>query len=840
MTFEEGNARHAVLAAQIVHHDHLYYVEARPAVSDADYDKLYQELLDLEKQFPQLATPDSPSQRVGGAPLAAFERVQHAIPMLSLEKIRAATHPDKDEEPDVELRKRRQDEHSLLGLAEFDATVRQKLGRDLVDYVLEPKVDGVSISVVYRNGKFVLGATRGDGRMGDDITANLRTIRAIPLELRLENPPELLEVRGEAYMPIREFEKLNDRLRERGEEPFPNARNATAGTLKQLDPRVAATRPLSAVFYAVGSLKGISFDTHARALESLRTFGLPAQPLWWLCHGMGEVLDTYRREIVSGYDETRDLRARLPYDVDGIVVKVNNMTDWALLPSRTRAPGFAIVHKPVPWITPAETRLRAITIQVGRTGVLTPVAELDPVFVQGSTVARATLHNEDEIRRKDIRIGDTVIVRKAGMVIPEVVEVVREKRNPDAEPFDLQKHIGGRCPACGGPVARDTGSGGGTREVAWRCQNVAQCPAQKTRRIEYFAQRKALDIESLGGIVAEKLVERGLADEPLDLFSIKTEDLARLNLGTDEEPRVFGAKNAAKVIQALERARQWPLNRWIFALAISDVGEATAFQLARTHESLEALAHSTLLRDIRDLAEKERERKWINPSNKDNPAASPDDRESRKRRHEQLKEEMAAIEARLEAGGGRRQMSEVGPVVAASVLDYFGAEAGQRTLSRLRELGISPRGEVATAAMGNAGMFAGRTFVLTGTLSSMTRDQAAEAIRSRGGTVSGSVSGKTDYVIYGAEAGSKLEKARALGVGLLDESAFKARLEGEMISSVDAESKTVGGVRKESTLVSGESLQNKGTGPVNKPASSPPINPMMSAAPIVKNQGELF
>jgi DNA ligase (NAD+) len=295
----------------------------------------------------------------------------------------------------------------------------------------------------------------------------------------------------------------------------------------------------------------------------------------------------------------------LPYEIDGIVLKVNTLADWPRIPGRSRAPGYAIVHKPVPWITPAETVLKAITVQVGRTGVLTPVAELEPVFVQGSTISRATLHNEDEIRRKDIRIGDTVVIRKAGMVIPEIFEVVKTKRPPGAKEFDLFKHVGGKCPVCGGRLRRKRFPAGDKEEVAWRCQNVAGCPAQQTRRVEYFAQRKALDIESLGGIVAEKLVERGLVKEPLDLFNLKLEQLGKLNLGTDDEPRVFGEKNATKILEALQRAKTAPLSRWIQALAIADVGEATAKQLAATHESLDALNDSEVLRDIRDLGAKE-------------------------------------------------------------------------------------------------------------------------------------------------------------------------------------------------------------------------------------------
>ena len=582
MTPAEAHKRHAELSGEIRRHDRAYYVEGRQLITDREYDQLFKELQELENQFPELVTPESPTRRVGGAPNEKFARVKHLVPMLSLDKVQASDSPTKDEEPDRDQRNRAQDENTLAELRAFDTTIRKHLGRDKVQYIIEPKVDGVSLGVHYRHGKLALGVTRGDGTEGDDITANLKTVRGIPLELNLKNPPALLEVRGEAYIAIKDFDALNAKFAAAGEKAFPNARNATAGTLKQLDPKLVAQRPIRAVFYAVGAVDGIEFKTHSEMLEALARFGLPTQKLWWICDGIEEVLKIYREKIVAQYDEEKDLRRQLPYEIDGIVLKVNTLADWARIPGRSRAPGYAIVHKPVPWITPAETVLKAITVQVGRTGVLTPVAELEPVFVQGSTVARATLHNEDEIRRKDIRIGDTVVVRKAGMVIPEIFEVVKTKRPPGAPEFDLFKHVGGQCPACGGPIAKEKMSGGETDEVAWRCQNIAGCPAQLTRRVEYFAQRKALDLESLGGIVAEKLVERGLVKEPLDLFDLKLEVLGKLNLGTDDEPRTFGEKNATKILDALQRAKTAPLSRWIHALAIADVGEATAKQLAAT------------------------------------------------------------------------------------------------------------------------------------------------------------------------------------------------------------------------------------------------------------------
>jgi DNA ligase (NAD+) len=804
VTNTAAQKRHAQLAAEIRRHDHAYYVEGRQLITDREYDQLFKELQELEKQFPNLITPESPTQRVGGAPSEKFARVRHLLPMLSLDKIAASDSPTKDEEPDRDKRNRAQDENTLAELRAFDATIRKHLGRDKIQYILEPKVDGVSIGVHYRHGKLALGVTRGDGTEGDDITANLKTVRGIPLELNLENPPVLLEVRGEAYISIKDFDALNAKLAAEGERPFPNARNATAGTLKQLDPKLVAQRPIRAVFYATGACDGIEFKTHSEMLEALAKFGLPTQKLWWVCDGIEAVLKIYAEKVVAHYDEDRDLRRQLPYEIDGIVLKVNTLADWPRIPGRSRAPGWAIVHKPVPWITPAETVLKAITVQVGRTGVLTPVAELEPVFVQGSTISRATLHNEDEIRRKDIRIGDTVVIRKAGMVIPEIFEVVKTKRPPGAKEFDLFQHVGGKCPACGGPIAKDkiktsrAAEIGGTsstspqsktesqglvelvppnvdEEVAWRCQNIAGCPAQLMRRVEYFAQRKALDLESLGGIVAEKLVEHGLVKEPLDLFDLKLEVLGKLNLGTDDEPRVFGEKNATKILDALQRAKTAPLSRWIHALAIADVGEATAKQLAATHESLETLADSEVLRDIRDLGAKENERAEISPRSRKNPPKSEAEKAAREIRDAELKAEIAEIESRLEAGGLKAKLVEVGPVAAASVLYYFASPAGKKVLARIRELNIRPQNEKISGARPE-GLFAGKTFVLTGTLPTLTREEATAKIEAAGGKVTSSVSKKTDFVVAGEEAGSKLDKAQNLGVKIIDEKEFLAML----------------------------------------------------------------
>ena len=790
MTIAEAQARHRNLAEQIRAHDHAYYVLARPTVSDHEYDQLYRQLLDLEKQFPKLVTPESPSQRVGGAPTEGFKRVKHIQPMLSLKKTNHAEIPDSETEPDWFRRSCLQDENTLPELRAFDAAICKLLGRNQVEYVMEPKVDGVSIGVHYRHGKLALAVTRGDGKVGDDITANIRTIRSIPLELKLKNPPALIEVRGEAYIATKDFEAMNAQLDAAGKKPFEKAlnkaRNAAAGILKLLDPELVAQRPIRAVFYAVGQCDGIEWETHAEMLDALALLGLPTQQRRWVCHGIEDVLKIYRDEIVCHYEEDHDLRSHMPYVIDGIVIKVNRRADWKLIPGipskDPQAPGYARVHKPIIWIPTVQTMLRDITIQVGRTGVLTPVAELVPVKLEGSTISRATLHNDEEIRRKDIRIGDTVVIRMAGMVIPELVEVVKSKRPLEAKEFDLFRHVNGKCPECGGLIAKDkintrhlasfglsetaredlneqTDEGTSDEEVAWRCQNVAGCPAQKSRRIEYFAKRQALDIESLGESVAEKLVESGLINEPLDLFDVPEEKLGVLNLGSDTKPRMFGMKNAAKVKEALNRARTLPLHRWILALAISEVGTQTAYDLAQFHETIEDISSSKLLQDVLEL---------------------------QRLRDEKRKGEADAVGARLIAAGfaqaskkkdaaPRDAVVVVGPVAAQAILDWFGSQSGCEVLARLKKLGISPRGSVKGAAA-MAHPLAGKTIVLTGTLPTLSRDEASRLIREVGGNVTSSVSKNTDYVLAGAEAGSKLAQAQELDVKVITEEELLALL----------------------------------------------------------------
>src|SRR5215475_11214656 len=551
------------LREEIRKHDRLYYQEAAPVISDREYDRLYKELVDLETEFPDLVRPDSPTQRVGGKPLKAFEQVSHVIPMLSLDNT-----------------------YSEDEVKNFYARMQRLLPDEKIPVVIEPKVDGVAVSLVYENGRLRQAATRGDGNVGDDITQNIRTIRSVPERLH-GAAPKLLEVRGEVYMDIHGFEKLNDERRRADLPLFANPRNAAAGSLKQLDPAIVAKRPLGVVLFGTGATEGVDVDVHSEIFPLLKKLGLPATERWWVAKSVEEILEAIH--------ELNGIRHKFAYQTDGAVVKVNSFAQRERLGFTAKSPRWAIAYKYE--AERVETRLNDIVIQVGRTGILTPVAVLEPVFVSGSTVGRATLHNEDEIKRKDIRIGDTVVIEKAGEVIPAVVEVVKSKRPRDAKAFDFARHIHGKCPVCGSPIRRDP------QFVAWRCENL-QCPAQTTRRVEFFAARGALDIESIGGIVADKLVERGHVREPLDLFALEVEQLARLNLGTEEAPRVFGEKNATKAINTIERARTSPLSRWLFALAIPDVGKTTATQLARFHDTIEDVANSQLLRDVVEYHEK--------------------------------------------------------------------------------------------------------------------------------------------------------------------------------------------------------------------------------------------
>jgi len=713
MEEKEAAKRIQQLREEIRKHDRLYYEEAAPIISDREYDRLYKELVDLETQFPDLITPHSPTQRVGGKPLKAFEQVSHVIPMLSLDN----TYSEEE-------------------VKNFHARIRRLLPNEEIPVVIEPKVDGVAVSLIYENGRLRQAATRGDGNVGDNITQNIRTIRSVPERLR-DAAPKLLEVRGEVYMDRKGFEKLNDERKRQGLPLFANPRNVAAGSLKQLDPAIVAKRPLGVVFYGTGATEGLNVDVHSEIFPLLKKLGLPATERWWVAESVEEILDAIH--------ELDGIRHNFVYQTDGAVVKVNSFAQRERLGFTAKSPRWAIAYKYA--AERVETRLRDIVIQVGRTGILTPVAVLEPVLVSGSTVARATLHNEDEIKRKDIRVGDTVVIEKAGEVIPAVVTVVKSKRPRDAKPFDFARHIHGKCPICGDPIRRDP------QFVAWRCENL-QCPAQTTRRVEFFAARSALDIESVGGIVADKLVEGGLIREPLDLFKLKTEQLAKLNLGTDEAPRVFGEKNATKAIKAIERAKTLPLSRWLFALAIPDVGKTTATQLAQFHDNIDDVAHSQLLLDVLKYHQKR------------------DQKESAREIAERL----------IKAGFAERSKSkaekdgivtEVGPVVAQSVLDFFASTTGKKILRRLNELEIQPTSEKISAKKAAELPLAGKTFVLTGTLPSMTRKEARKKIEALGGHVSSSVSKKTHYVLAGTEPGSKFDKAKQLGVKIIDEAEFR-------------------------------------------------------------------
>ena len=655
----------AELRRQIEYHNYRYYILDDPEIPDADWDRLLAELKVLETNFPDLVTPDSPTQRVGAAPADEFAEVRHRVPMLSLDN----AFSDDD-------------------LRAFDRRLRERLERDTeVDYSAEPKLDGLAISVTYENGVFVRAATRGDGTTGEDVTANVRTVRSLPLHLQGKAPP-LFEARGEVFMPVAGFERLNAEAAGRGEKVFANPRNAAAGSLRQLDPRITAQRPLDIFFYATGAAEGLSLPaTHSATLELLRDFGLRVCPEIRKVRGVEGCLEYY---AAIGRK-----RASLPYQIDGVVYKVDSIAAQRELGFVSRAPRWAIAHK-----FPAEealTVLRDVEFQVGRTGALTPVARLEPVFVGGVTVSNATLHNMDEVERKDVRIGDTVVVRRAGDVIPEVARVVRERRPLKARAVVMPS----KCPVCSSVVERDA-------DVAVaRCTGGYRCAAQRKERLRHFASRRALDIEGVGEKLVDQLVEAKLVTSPADLYALEPDTLAGLER--------MGRKSAENVLAALERSKSTTLPRFLFALGIRDVGEATAASLARHFGTLDAL--------------------------------------------------MDADETAIQGA------ADVGPVIAAHVTDFFADRANRQVIERLRKLGVHwPEGVIEVAS---DQPLAGLTFVLTGSLESMSRDEAEDALRSLGAKTAGSVSKKTNYVIAGSEAGSKLRKAEELGITVLDEAALR-------------------------------------------------------------------
>ena len=691
---EKARQRAEALRREIETHNYRYYVLDSPTIPDAEYDKLFRELLELERAHPELLTPDSPTLRVGGAPLEEFRQVTHRTPMLSLNN--AFTDED------------------VIG---FDRRVREGLGEDEIEYAAEPKFDGLAISLLYDRGRFVQGATRGDGYTGEDVTANLKTVRSIPLRLRGATPPASVEVRGEIIMYKTDFERMNARQRERGEKEFANPRNAAAGSVRQLDPKLTAERPLRFFAYGVGDSGGTSFRRHSEVLDWVADRGLPVSAERATVRGLSGLFAFYRR-----MGEKRD---KLPYAIDGVVYKVNRLGYQQSLGFVSRAPRFALAHKYAP--EEAITEVLDIEVQVGRTGVLTPVARLKPVGVGGVTVTNATLHNEDEVRRKDVWRGDTVVVRRAGDVIPEVVSVSRAGPRAPSDRFEMPK----RCPVCGSEVVRLEG------EAAARCTGGLFCRAQRKQALLHFASRRAMDIEGLGEKLVDQLVDLEIVRTPADLYRLRAGDLAELER--------MGEKSAQNVIAAIAKSKTPTLARFVYALGIPGVGEEVARILAKHFVELDALLRA----DWAAIAEK---KKHIQKENA-----------ARKRRRE------APLPPVLEG---------IGPELMESLKKFFSQEHNREVIAQLTSGrdAVQVQAERPSHAATNRGL-SGKTFVLTGTLQNMTRDKATELIESRGGKVIGSVSRQTDYVVAGAEAGSKLEKAHELGVAVLDETGLRKMLE---------------------------------------------------------------
>jgi len=661
---ENPAARAEELRARLRDASHRYYVLDAPTLSDAEYDRLFRELEQLEADHPDLITPDSPTRRVGAAPSEKFAKVTHGRQMMSL-----ANAMTEDE------------------FLEFDARVHRMLGEEPVRYVVEPKLDGLAVTLRYEKGRFAQGATRGDGLTGEDVTANLRTIKMVPLQLG-GRPPAVFEVRGEVFINKRDFVRMNEEREKAGEPTFVNPRNCAAGSLRQLDPRITAQRPLSIFFYEVGETPGLTFATHWEKLALLRELGLRTNPENALCESLPEVKEKYRRMLA--------MRHELPYEIDGSVVKVDSEDQRRRLGAVSRTPRWAIA-----WKFPAEeeaTTVEDIFVSVGRTGALTPVAALKPVHVGGVTVSRATLHNEDELRRKDVRVGDRVFLRRAGDVIPEIVRVIVESRPAGSRPWEMPK----QCPACGTPVVREEG------EAITRCPNPT-CPAKTVSRLRHFASRLAMDIEGLGLETSTQLTETGLVKTPADLYRLTYEQL----VGLDR----FADLSARNLLAAIKASKTRPLRHVIYALGIRMVGEATAVSLARRFGSLEALMNAS----VEDL----------------------------------------------------QSVRDVGPEVARQIHDFLALPGQREMIGQLLAAGVRPDPE---AAVATGGALAGKTVVLTGTLAKYSRESAKAEIERRGGRVSGSISRKTDLVVAGEDAGSKLKKAEELGVRVVDEDGFRELL----------------------------------------------------------------
>jgi len=682
----EARSRAAALRAELERHNRLYYVDDSPEISDAAYDVLFNELQQLEEKFHELRTPDSPTQRVGGAVREELTPVRHAVPMLSIR-----TETDTEDS----------------GAAKFDARIRRELqlapDDPPVEYAVELKFDGLAISLRYEEGALVQAATRGDGETGEDVTENVRTIRSVPYQLAKKVP--LLEIRGEIFMRRADFERMNERLRAAGERTYVNPRNSAAGAVRQLDPKITAQRPLRFSAHGFGEVEGVPFKTQSEFLSTVKALGLPVHSSHKVARGAEELIE-YHRAV-------REQREKLPFDIDGVVYKVNSLELQRRLGFVAREPRWAIAHK-----YPAQeqtTEILQIQIQVGRTGVLTPVAKLKPVFVGGVTVTNATLHNEDELRRKDVWVGDTVIVRRAGDVIPEVVGV-REKgpRNP-SDRFEMPRE----CPVCGSPVVRVPG------EAATRCTGGLYCKAQRKQTLLHFASRRAMDIEGLGEKLVDQLVERNLVANPADLYKLDPDTLESLER--------MGEKSAQNLVAEIGSSRKRELHRFIYALGIPGVGEEVAKILARHFGSVEALEGAD----------------W--------PKLAADKEAVRKENAQRKKRGEPALEVPLEG---------IGPELMESIKKFLREPHNRDVIARLTA-NLAIKG-TPLARPGSSG----KTFVLTGTLESMTREEAQARLEASGHKVSGSVSKKTDYVVAGAEAGSKLEKARSLGVAVLDETQF--------------------------------------------------------------------
>jgi DNA ligase (NAD+) len=668
MTLAQARARHAELVEEIRRHDHLYYVEARPAISDQQYDKLYRELLDLETAFPQLATPDSPSQRVGGKPLSEFQSSQHLVPMMSLDNT-----------------------YSQEEVRQFVERVQKLLPKEELTWVVEPKVDGVAVNLRYEQGALTIGATRGDGTTGDDITANLKTVRSIPLRLQAHGLPALMEVRGEVYLTKEAFARMNAERTSAGEEPFANPRNAAAGSLKQLDPAIVARRRLEIVLYGTGRVEGGDCpQAQLELLAWLKSLGFRTPDRTWFCRTV--------EELHVAIDELDHVRGQFAYETDGAVIKLNSLPLRDLVGATSKAPRWGMAFKYAP--EQAETKLNAITVQVGRTGQLTPVAELNPVLLAGTTVKRATLHNQDQIRRLDVRVGDTVLIRKAGEIIPEVVSVITSKRTGQETAF----HFPNQCPECGSRVSKGRAAEG--EAVVWRCPNP-DCPAQIRGRIEHWCGRGAMDIEGGGEVLVAQLVKSGLVRDVADLYKLTLSELSQLER--------MGEKSAQNFLDGLVASKSRDAWRVIFGLGILHVGAGVAKSLGRAFAAVD----DALGASVDQLAEVE----------------------------------------------------DVGGIIAQSIAQWHSDARNRELIERLRQAGLNFRSALhrPDAAIGP---FAGKTFVLTGTLPSMTREEAAAKIEARGGKISSSVSKKTDFVLAGTEAGSKLEKAQKLGVRIIDEAEF--------------------------------------------------------------------